>query len=123
MAKKTKTLVIVREETAAIVRTIAMAGKKTVAVVKKIVAVKTIIIMGTLVAVETMVAVIWALKVFRKKSIIAVKKETAIVAAKALKKDSTANFNGKKKYIWINGNVMAFIWGERETTLAGAWRE
>ena len=75
------------EETAAVVGTAATAGERTAA------------------------AAAGAPKVFREGAIIAAGEETATVAARASRRGGAAGFNGGEKYIWINGNAVAFAWG------------
>lgn len=76
------------------------------------------------VVVRTATMVIETLKVFRKKAIIAIKKETTIVAAKTFKRSGVASFNKREKCIWINSNPIIFAWEgrERETALGRAWK-
>lgn len=115
--EETKTAVTIKEETAAILRTEATAKEEIAAVVG------TLTMTGPAVAMEIMATVAKASKVFRKRAIIAAGEEIATVAAMASKKVGAASFDKKEKYIWINGNVAAFAWGEGEMVSAGAWRD
>lgn len=91
-AKRTKIAVTTRKETVAIVKTIPttekrIAAKIGTAATREIAAViKTAAIIETAVAVETMAIAARALKIFRKKAIIAAGKKTANMVAKASKK-------------------------------------
>lgn len=112
-----------REKPAATTKTAAMIRKITAAILEILAAVWTAATTGTITVVKTVVAVTGAPKVFRKKFIIMVKEEIATVAARAFWRGSAANFNKREKYIWINGNVAAFVWWGRETAAARAWGE
>lgn len=103
VAGETKTPIIIRKNTAAMMWTAAIAREETVAAVKIEATTRNAAV------VETVAAVAKNPIVFRKKSIIAVEKETTLVAAKTSRVDSTTNFNRKEKYIWINNNLAAFV--------------
>lgn len=117
MARRGKTAVTPKEETMTAVRTAIMVEKEIAA------AVETAIIMETAAVVETVAIAGKALKVFKKRAIIATGEITATVPAKIFQKDSATNFNRKEKYIWINSNTAVFAWREKELAPAKAWRE
>lgn len=109
-----KTAIITRKKIAAVVRTTAMAEEETAAAVEIAVtietaaAIRTAAIMGIAAALETIDIAARALKIFRKSAIIATEEKTAIVAARASKKEGFASFHRREKYIWINDNAVAF---------------
>lgn len=92
-AKRIKTTVTTREETAAVLRTAAMVEEGTVAMVG--IAAMT----ETVPAVETVATAARAPKVFGKRAIIAAEEEIVTVAASAFKKNNAASFNKREKYI------------------------
>ena len=92
-AGEIKTAVTTREETAAVVGTAATAEEGTTATMG------TAATMETAATVETVAIAARASKVFRKRAIIAAKKETATIAARAFKRGDTASFDKGEKYI------------------------
>lgn len=103
MAEKTKTAVITKEETIAVMRTATIAEKKIVAAIGTAATIKTVT------AMKIATAVAKASKVFREWVIIAGGARNATIIARTSRKDSAASFNIGEKYIWINGNAMAFV--------------
>lgn len=113
-ARGTKTTVIIIEKITATIRTATMVEEATVdavgiiAMMGSAATVETAATIGTAAIVGTVATAARASKIFRKSAIIAVKKETATMAARVSKKGGAVSFNRREKYICINGNAMVF---------------
>lgn len=75
---------------------------KTIAIIE-IVAIKKIIAV-----IKIAIIVIEAPKSFRTGAIIVAREKAIIIAAKTTKRQNTASFNRREKYIWINSNIAIF---------------
>lgn len=91
-----------------------MMGKETTTTMKIVAAIRIAAIIRPTAVVETVPAVREAFKIFRKRSIMAVEEETAIVAARTFMRGNIANFNRRKKYIQINIDVTPFVGEKRK---------
>lgn len=100
----TKTAIITRKKTAAVVRDTATAKKETVAAVEIAATRETADAMGTAAMTKTAAAVkivataTRAPKIFRKIAIIAAGEKTMTVAANAFERSAVTGFNRRKKY-------------------------
>lgn len=99
---------MIREKTAAIVRTVFMVKKRIAATLGTAAVIETATITKTALIVRIAVLVTRILKFFKKKAIIALRKKTVTVPTRTFRKGIAISFNKREKYIWINANNLIF---------------